>query len=73
MNGISIRTEDIQLDQFLKLAGVLTSGGAIKELLQERRIKRNGETETARRRKLRPGDVIEVEGAGTWKVLRGEA
>ena len=33
------------------------------------RIKRNGEVESARRRKLHDGDVVEVEGLGAWKVV----
>ena len=58
---VKIDTETIQLDQFLKWAGVLGSCGETKALIAERRIKRNGETESARRRQLHDGDVIEVE------------
>lgn len=71
IEDITIDTEEIQLDQFLKWAGVLASGGEVKTLLAERRIKRNGETESARRRKLHPGDVIEIEGMGAWRVAKG--
>ena len=71
LEDITIDTEEIQLDQFLKWAGVLASGGEVKALLAERRIKRNGETESARRRKLHPGDVIEIEGMGAWRVAKG--
>ncbi len=71
IEDIMIDTEEIQLDQFLKWAGVLASGGEVKALLAERRIKRNGETESARRRKLHPGDVIEIEGMGAWRVAKG--
>lgn len=45
IEDINIDTE-IQLDQFLKWAGVLASGGEVKALYR-RKIKRNGETETA--------------------------
>ena len=48
---ISIDTDTIQLDQFLKWAGVLASGGEIRQLIEERRIRRNGEIETAKRRR----------------------
>ena len=41
---VKIDTETIQLDQFLKWAGVLGSCGETKALIAERRIKRNGET-----------------------------
>lgn len=71
IEDISIDTDEIQLDQFLKWAGVLASGGEIKALLEEKRIKCNGEKENARRRKLHPGDVIEIEGMGAWRVTKG--
>ena len=38
---VKIDTETIQLDQFLKWAGVLGSRGETKALIAERRIKRN--------------------------------
>lgn len=65
---VEIETEEIQLDQFLKWAGVLASGGEVKALLADGLIKRNGEKEIARRRKLHAGDVIEIEGMGAWRV-----
>lgn len=67
---ISIDTDTIQLDQFLKWAGVLSSGGEIRQLIEERRIRRNGEIETAKRRRLAPGDIIEIEGLGSYEVTR---
>ena len=70
IEDINIDTEEIQLDQFLKWAGVLASGGEVKALLTEEKIKRNGEIETARRRKLHVGDVIEIEDMGDWRVTR---
>jgi len=52
----------IQLDQFLKLEGVVQSGGEAKHLIQSGEVKVNGETDTRRKRKLRAGDVVEVFG-----------
>lgn len=69
IEDILIETEEIQLDQFLKWAGVLASGGEVKMLIENRQIKRNGETESARRRKLHAGDIIEIEGLGAWRVV----
>ena len=69
IEDIRIETEEIQLDQFLKWAGVLASGGEVKMLIENRQIKRNGETESARRRKLHAGDIIETEGLGAWRVV----
>lgn len=66
---IKIDTETIQLDQFLKWAGVIASGGEVKPMLEDEMIRRNGEVETARRRKLAVGDVVEIEGVGAWRVI----
>ena len=70
MTDIEIHTETIQLDQFLKLAGAVPSGGIVKELIAEGAILRNGEVETARRRKLVQGDIITVDGTYIYRVTR---
>ena len=70
MTNIEIRTDFIQLDQFLKLAGAVPSGGMVKELLSGVGILRNGKPETARRRKLVSGDVVAVDGIGVYRVVR---
>lgn len=70
MTDIEIHTDTIQLDQFLKLAGAVPSGGVVKELITAKAILRNGEVETARRRKLVVGDVITIEGEDTYRVIR---
>ena len=70
MTDIEIHTETIQLDQFLKLAGAVPSGGIVKELIAAGAILRNGEVETARRRKLVPGDIITLDGMDTYCVMR---
>ena len=70
MEKIEIDTEEILLVQALKMAGVLESGGQIRFLLEDGMIKRNGVVETAKRRRLKPGDVIEVEGCGSFEIVR---
>nr|WP_102492821.1 RNA-binding S4 domain-containing protein [Selenomonas felix] len=70
MMDIAIHTDTIQLDQFLKLAGAVASGGEVKALLAEGMILRNDVPETARRRKLVPGDVITIDGSNTYRVVR---
>ncbi len=75
MEKIEISTETIRLDQLLKLAGAVSTGGAVKMLLEERRILVNGVTETARRRKLLLGDVVTVHtenGDEEYTTVRGE-
>ena len=62
MKDLVIRTEYIQLDQALKLAGLVGSGGEAKAAIQGGSVLVNGATETRRGRKLRPQDVIEFDG-----------
>lgn len=59
---VSIQSEYITLDAFLKWAGVADTGGHAKTLISEGMVKVNGEVETRRGRKLRPGDRVFVEG-----------
>lgn len=54
--------ETIKLDQFLKLAQVVQTGGEAKMLIQSGQVMVNGAVETRRGRKLRPGDVVVVDG-----------
>lgn len=62
MKDLVIRTEYIHLDQALKLAGLAGSGGEAKAIVKSGSVSVNGTTETRRGRKLRPGDVIELDG-----------
>ncbi|MFQ5576893.1 MAG: RNA-binding S4 domain-containing protein [Anaerolineae bacterium] len=50
----------IQLDQFLKWANIVPTGGQAKILIQGGGVKLNGVVETRRKKKLKPGDVVEV-------------
>ena len=54
--------ETIHLDQFLKLQGLVSTGGLAKMLIQGGEVKVNGQVETRRRRQLRIGDVVEALG-----------
>ena len=51
----------IKLDQFLKLEGLVSTGGEAKSLIQNEQVYVNGEIETRRGRKLTPGDVVELD------------
>ena len=61
--------DTIKLDQFLKWAGVTGTGGQSKVLIQSNTVKVNGELENRRGRKISPGDLIEIEGSGTFRVI----
>ncbi|MCG0275090.1 MAG: S4 domain-containing protein YaaA [Thermosediminibacteraceae bacterium] len=62
MREVFIKTESINLDQFLKWSGVVLTGGQAKIMIREGLVKVNGEVETRRSRKLYPGDVVEFQG-----------
>lgn len=55
-------SDELRLDQFLKLRGLTGTGGQAKLLIQGGEVKVNGEVETRRRRKLSGGDVVEIGG-----------
>ncbi|MDR1002691.1 MAG: RNA-binding S4 domain-containing protein [Oscillospiraceae bacterium] len=57
MEKISISTEFIKLDSFLKLAGYAT-GGEAKQFIQSGNVKVGGEVCLMRGKKLRDGDVV---------------
>ena len=50
----------IRLDQYLKLKGLVMSGGEAKFLIQDGQVRVNGEVDTRRSRKLRPGDRVSI-------------
>lgn len=62
MKEITISTEYIKLDQFLKYVGIAEIGGHSKEIVKSGIVKVNDEIVLERGKKLRTGDVVEVEG-----------
>ena len=59
---IQITTEFIKLDQLLKFANVVATGGEAKLAIQEGDVVVNGEVCTMRGKKIRPGDRVELGG-----------
>ena len=59
---VSITTEYIKLQDALKFANVVFSGGEAKTVILEEQVKVNGEICTMRGKKLRPGDKVEFAG-----------
>jgi len=59
---ITIKDEFIKLGQLLKLAGLVSSGVEAKMFIEEGEVKVNGEVDTRRGRKIKPGDVVEFQG-----------
>ncbi|ATD53752.1 S4 domain-containing protein YaaA [Clostridium chauvoei] len=68
MQEIKINTEFIKLDSFLKWCGVASLGSEAKIYVLEEMVKVNGEVCTQRGKKIRPGDIVEFEGA-EYKVI----
>jgi ribosome-associated protein len=52
----------VRLGAFLKVAGVATTGGHAKVIVQEGHVSVNGAIETRRGRKLAEGDVVGLVG-----------
>lgn len=57
-----LKSEYIKLDQFLKMANIISTGGEAKIYLMENKVLVNGVEENRRGRKLYPGDTVVVEG-----------
>jgi len=48
----------IQLDQFMKLVGMVSTGGQAKVVIQAGEVLLNGVIETRRKKKLKSGDEV---------------
>ena len=68
MKEVKIKTEFIKLDQLLKYADISQSGGESKVYIKNEEVRLNGKIETQRGKKIRPGDVIAVEGFEEFTV-----
>ena len=60
-HNIQIKTEFIKLQDLLKFAGAVETGGDAKLIIQEARVTVNGETCTMRGKKMRPGDRCSID------------
>ncbi len=61
IDDVPIGSESIRLGQFLKFAGVLDSGGDVKEAIIDGFVTVNGEVDRRRGRQLQIGDVVGFE------------
>ena len=62
METITIQTEFIKLDSFLKFCGAVGTGGEAKIAIAEGEVQVNGEVCTMRGKKLRGGDTVTLAG-----------
>lgn len=67
---IEIETEYITLGQFLKHTNIISTGGMAKPFLQEYLVYINDDkyAEERRGKKLRHGDLIDVEEFGVYQI-----
>jgi ribosome-associated protein len=69
IDDVPIGDEVIRLGQFLKFAGLLDSGGNVKEAIIDGYVTVNGEVDRRRGRQLQLGDIVTFEGR-TVRVSR---
>ena len=69
---VVIYTEFIKLQDAMKYANIVYSGGEAKQLILEERVKVNGEICTMRGKKLYPGDRFSFMG-GHYQICAHEA
>lgn len=72
MREIVIKQGTIRLEQFLKLAGMVMTGGEAKNLIQSGMIKVNGVPEKRRGCKLISGDLVSMPDGEELRVLSKE-
>jgi ribosome-associated protein len=62
IEDVPIGSQVIRLGQFLKFAGLLDSGGNVKEAIIVGNVTVNGEIDRRRGRQLQLGDIVSFEG-----------
>ena len=62
IDDVPIGGESIRLGQFLKFAGLLDSGGDVKEAIVDGLVTVNDEVDRRRGRQLQVGDVVGFDG-----------
>ena len=66
-----VRGEYIQLDQLLKAAGLVDSGGAAHAAVEQGQVRVDGTVENRKRAKLRPGQRVRF-GGEEIELVAGE-
>ena len=72
MEKVYFRDEYVTLNQFLKIAGVVNTGGEGKEMIISGQVCVNGETELRRGKKIRKGDKIRILGCEKEYIAENE-
>lgn len=69
MEEVSIDTDYIKLDQFLKLVNLVDSGGQAKFLIKSGDVQVNKDIVYERGKKVKKGDTVTVGGDNTYIVI----
>ena len=68
METVRIKDEYIKLNQLMKLCGFVGRGSDVKLLVDGGLITLNVQVVTELRKKIHPGDIVNVQGIGEVKV-----
>ena len=68
---VAITTEFIKLESAMKLANIVPTGGSAKAEIQEGYVSVNGEVCTMRGKKIRAGDIVQLDGV-TLRIVSAE-
>ncbi len=71
-SSLAITTEFIKLQDAMKYANIVYSGGEAKQLILDGEVRVNGEVCTMRGKKLRPGDRFSFNGE-TYRITENAA
>ncbi len=71
MKTVTIKSSPINLAQFLKWAGVCSTGGAAKEIILSGLVMVNGEIARQRGKKLIAGDIVAIQGGESFLIAMG--
>ncbi|MGP0070153.1 MAG: RNA-binding S4 domain-containing protein [Isosphaeraceae bacterium] len=69
--SVPLGEKPINLTQVLKLANCVQSGGEAKAVIAEGLVRVNGEVELRKRRQMKAGDTIALEGGPTLVLEQG--
>lgn len=69
MEEIKFNTEFIKLQQFIKLSKIVGQGSDAKMIILEGIVKVNGKVCLERGKKIKNGDIIEIQDFGTFKAI----
>lgn len=72
MEKVYFKDEYVTLNQFLKIAGAVYTGGEGKAMITSGKVYVNGEQELRRGKKIRKGDKIKISGSDKEYIAENE-